>query len=151
MINVTLYFRTGALLAIQSMFAPYHAVAHELVCSTSDAFAAEEESGYLSDWEAVFRSYQRFRACHDGAISEGYSDSISQILADDWETFDDLAALAKRSRGFEDFVVRHLDETVGYWTAHQIRTNLERCPRSATRLCTRLANAVTDPPNPPSR
>ena len=106
------------------------------VCSQAEAMQAEEESDRLSDWPAVYRSFKRFAHCDDGAIWEGYSDSIARMLASRWEQLEDLRRLVVADKGFERFVLRHID---GLMTTEQQQLILEnaraRCPSNAKRLC----------------
>src|SRR5882757_2552859 len=81
-------------------------------CTKAEAMEAEKEADSLKDWDQVYRSYKRFSQCDDGAIAEGYSDSITTLLADDWKSFTRLLVLTNRSRDFMGFVLKHIDETV---------------------------------------
>ncbi|MGE8279813.1 MAG: hypothetical protein ACN6O2_05195 [Stenotrophomonas sp.] len=111
-------------------------------CSSREAFAAEQEASTLRDWDALYRSYEQFSHCDDGAISEGYSYSVAWLLTDRWEGFGRLLALAKHSSHFEDFVVSHINETMSQENAKRLLRNLAECPPSGEKLCSRLKSAV---------
>jgi hypothetical protein len=63
-------------------------------CSKSQELAAETEAGSLKSWAAVHRSFTRYGHCDDGAIGEGYSDSVTILLADHWDALPQLTTLA---------------------------------------------------------
>jgi hypothetical protein len=64
-------------------------------CSRADAQKAEYGSSTLHTWEQVFRSYRLYPGCDDGAISEGYSNSVATLLASKWKQLPDLMKLIK--------------------------------------------------------
>lgn len=111
-------------------------------CSSRDAFAAEQEASTLKDWDALYRSYEKFSHCDDGAVSEGYSYSVAWLLTGRWEGFGRLLVLAKQSSHFEDFVVSHVNETMSQDDANRLLRNLAECSRSGEKLCSRLKSAV---------
>jgi hypothetical protein len=49
-------------------------------CSLDQEIAAESSAGTLRNWAEVYSSFERFGHCDDGAIADGYSESISKIL-----------------------------------------------------------------------
>jgi hypothetical protein len=67
-------------------------------CTKTEAMEAEKEADSLKDWDQVYRSYKRFSQCDDGAIAEGYSESITKLLAEDWKSSNRLLVLTNRSR-----------------------------------------------------
>src|SRR5258708_37011606 len=67
-------------------------------CPKGEAMEAEKQAGSLKDWDQVYRSYKRFSQCDDGAIAEGYSESITKLLAEDWKSSNRLLVLTNRSR-----------------------------------------------------
>lgn len=69
-------------------------------CTQAKATQAEKEADSLRDWDQVYRSFQKFSQCDDGAIAEGYSDSVTKLLADDWKSFNRFVALANRNGDF---------------------------------------------------
>ena len=112
-------------------------------CDRREAMAAEEESSKLKSWAGLYRSYNMYSHCDEGAISEGYSYSVAFLLTERWVDFGELLELSERSHDFEDFVVSHVNETMSQSQASQLLQNLSaRCPRSGARLCSRLNKAV---------
>jgi hypothetical protein len=112
-------------------------------CTTEDAMRAEAEASSLKTWNEVYNSYKRFAQCDDAAIGEGYSGSVSHLLADDWKNMDRLNQLASRDKGFEKFVLFHLDELMSPAEQRKIRENASiRCPAHAKKLCGKIDKKV---------
>src|SRR5580693_2707785 len=80
------------------------------LCTREDAIQAESEASSLTNWADVDRSYGRFAQCDDGAIAEGYSNTVAHLLSDDWASFDQLNSLVARHAAFGRFVLHHIDE-----------------------------------------
>lgn len=105
-------------------------------CTRQQAIAAEETASTLRNWAEVHSAFVRFRRCDDGAIGEGFSESVSILFAEHWDQLGALLRLTARDRSFRQFVLRHLDETVpaDRWSA--IEENAKsRCPSNARSLC----------------
>ncbi len=112
-------------------------------CTTADAIKAENEADSLKDWDQIYRSYKRFSGCDDGAIAEGYSDSVTKLLADDWKSFDRLLLLTNRRTGFRSFVLKHIDETVPADRLAKIATNARsHCAARGRNLCLFIEKAT---------
>ena len=113
-------------------------------CTASAAIQADEDVDHLSDWDHVYRSYQRFSQCDDGSVAEGYSDAIAKLLADKWDSFHRLVALSKGNRRFQRFVLQHINTTVSDDVLHRIARNTRsECPQGAQGLCNLIASAVS--------
>src|SRR6266851_7181874 len=80
------------------------------LCTGEQAKKAEAEADQLKGWNAVYRSFVRYGHCDDGAIAEGYSDSVAKLLANHWAEIQDLRKLTLESPEFSNFVLRHIDE-----------------------------------------
>ena len=105
-------------------------------CAPDDARKAEAGASSLRTWQQIFNSYQRYRKCDDGAISEGYSSAVASLLAAHWDQNQDLLSLVKAHPEFERFVVRHLDDTMTQDQDVQIQNNVQRaCPKQAAHFC----------------
>lgn len=105
-------------------------------CKREEAIAAETEASTLKTWPEVLRSYQRFAHCDDGAISEGYSSSVATLLADRWDSLEELNTLSRAHPRFQAFVLRHLDETMDQDQDKAIQRNVrDHCPKGAMKLC----------------
>jgi hypothetical protein len=105
-------------------------------CTKEQAIRAETGASSLLTWPQVYESYKNFRQCDDGAVGEGYSDSIARLLSEQWNTVDELHRLTYRNKGFERFVLRHVDELMSPTQAEMIRKNAEdHCPSNVRQLC----------------
>lgn len=111
------------------------AVKHE-VCTPNQARQAEAEANQLNDWDSMHRSFKRFAQCDEGTIAEEYSDSVSHLLARNWGQLDALLRLIASDRRFEQFVVRHIDESMTEDDANLIINNARlHCPQGAKQFC----------------
>lgn len=110
------------------------------ICTPEEAQRAEYGASTLKTWEEVFRSYERYRSCDDGAISEGYSNSVATLLASKWNQVRDLVSLIKTDQAFEAFVLRHIDDTMTRNQDVMIRRNIhKKCPEVAAQFCVALS------------
>ena len=98
--------------------------------------AAEAEAGQLRSWSALHRSFERYGHCDDGAIGEGYSESVTVLLAEHWEALSQLKALATSDPRFRAFVLKHIDETApGERRARIANHAKSKCPEHHRDLC----------------
>jgi hypothetical protein len=105
-------------------------------CAREEAQRAEAEASSLKTWAQIFGSYKRYRNCDDGAISEGYSASVAALLATGWDHIGELLQLIKSHPNFEQFVLRHIDDTMTRDQDEQIRINArDTCPTNAVQFC----------------
>ena len=76
----------------------------------------------------------------DGAVAEGYSESVARILVKRWDTLPKLASLAESDGKFCGFVMKHVDATLNTDDIERIRNNSKsHCPTGLRRLCDDLA------------
>jgi hypothetical protein len=94
----------------------------------------------VHSWDALYRSYRSYRQCDDGAIGEGYSESVARILVDHWITLSQLARLARNDAQFRAFVIGHVDATLNMDDLEKIRKNAKaQCPTGLRSMCNDLA------------
>jgi hypothetical protein len=121
-------------------------------CSPQEAIRAERESSSLQSWADVHESYKKYVQCDDGAISEGYSNSVAYLLSEKWSTVDQLNRLVEHDKGFEKFVLRHIDELMSAAQAEKIRANADdRCPLQAGHLCKLISAKLKKLPVTPEK
>ena len=108
-------------------------------CSRQDAIDAEQQA-ILKSWNAVYISFQRFAPqCDDGAISEGYSEAVSRLLAKDWKHVQVVYDLTRKDKAFEKFVLNHIDETISLYDLDALLANAQQhCPDRNTSLCRKI-------------
>jgi hypothetical protein len=115
------------------------AAANQKACTTAEEKQALGQADSLRDWDAVYRSFINFAHCDDGAIAEGYSDTVGRLLASDWKHLGALAKLVATDKKFEHFVLRHIDETLPIKVLKTIASNAEKsCPADQTTLCGKI-------------
>ncbi|MBI5748483.1 MAG: hypothetical protein HZA00_05100 [Nitrospinae bacterium] len=119
------------------------ASAEEKHCTKTEAMEAEMSIDHLNNWEEVYSSYNRFKHCgDDGAVAEGYSDSVVRLLAFNWNQIEKLMQLSS-DKDFFAFVIRHIDATTGKSEIQKIITNSnQHCPDSATVICLAIEEAA---------
>lgn len=113
---------------------------------TDNGFQAEKDIDTIRNWRGLYRAYQRYKACDDGAIAEGWSDIVVRLLTQEWNTLPTLNRLARVDKGFETFVLWHIDELMSPDESALIIKNAEtRCPSNAKRLCQALGRKARNP------
>lgn len=105
-------------------------------CSKKDEIYIERMAAKVTNWNQLHKLYKRYHQCDDGAIAEGFSESVSIILSQSWGQLGSLQLIIKKDASFETFVLNHLDETLPEERLQSIE-NLARnsCPGSARKLC----------------
>jgi len=112
-------------------------------CSKEEAIQAETIASTLKNWEEVHAAFKKFAHCDDGAIAEGYSESISQLLANHWNQLGDLKKLLKTDRSFEAFILTHIDQTITKEnTAKIVKNAKSNCPKRSLSLCKKIESAA---------
>ena len=113
-------------------------------CTKQEAMQAEDGTDHLRDWNDLYQAFVRFSQCDDGAIAEGYSDAVGKLLADNWNELPDLVRLSTKDKHFQNFVLRHVDETIPDDMLKKIAANAEsQCPPNAVALCKLIARTVS--------
>ena len=105
-------------------------------CSLEQADAAEATVDHLDSWPKVYSFFRTYRACDDGAISEGVSDAVTRLLADHWDNSPALVALAHKNGKFKEFVLSHIDSTADTGAVERLRSNaMTRCGPTMSGVC----------------
>jgi hypothetical protein len=112
-------------------------------CTSAQAKAADSASDSWHSWPSIFAAYERYGQCDDGAIGEGFSDSIVHLLASDWDKLSQAQHFIARQPPFQAFIIRHIDATADSNELHSVqRYATLSCPPSATTLCRQIAGAA---------
>jgi hypothetical protein len=112
-------------------------------CSRANADAAEDIAGSLRSWGKLYSAFRRYGPCDDGAIGEGFSESVSVLMAEEWDSFDELARLTRKDRAFKAFVLKHLDATVPAERLAKIAQLAEaHCSKGSKSLCLDVLKAL---------
>jgi hypothetical protein len=113
--------------------------AQKRTCTGSAARHALDEAVRLRSWQALYHSYRLYRQCDDGAIGEGYSESVARILVDHWESLQQLDDIVSTDPGFRSFVLGHLDATLNMADVERVRKEAQnQCPTRLRVLCSEL-------------
>ena len=130
---------------------PFADAASKNKCTRDEAAQAESRGSELKSWREVYKSYKQFAHCDDGAIAEGFSASISNLLARDWAHFNELVKLVESDKGFEKFFIKHVDELKLIEDGKKIMENVgSRCPPKNAHLCKQILDKIktVSPGNP---
>ena len=114
---------------IIAMFSVQAGHAQRRPCTEVEGRRALDQAATLNSWDALYRSYKSYRQCDDGAIGEGYSESVARVLVDHWHTLPQLARLASNDVEFRAFVIGHVDATLDMDDVEKIRNKAKaQCP-----------------------
>lgn len=124
---------------------PQTACAVQEPCSREQAIKAEENIDELDNWKKVYNAFELYHHCDDGSIGEGFSSSVSVLLANSWEQFNALNKLTMQSGKFKRFILNHLDETMPLDEYVKIKKNVTvYCPDNANGLCEEIDSKLTE-------
>jgi hypothetical protein len=144
------WIATFIVICVIGIFSPETLRADNRPCTIAEGRTALDEAVMLRSWDALYRSYTKFRYCDDGAIAEGYSESVARILADHWSTLPRFAKLSGKNAAFRAFVIRHLDATLDTDDLEKIKKNAtNRCPSNLRNTCKDLAKQADRALNEP--
>lgn len=105
-------------------------------CSKRDEIHVERLAAKVTNWNQLHKLYKRYHQCDDGAIAEGFSESISIILSQSWGQLGSLQLIINKDTSFETFILNHLDETLPEERLQMIeKLARNSCPGSARKLC----------------
>ena len=103
------------------------------------------------NWGRLYKHYQRFGACDDGALAEGYSDAVVRLFALKWNRFPEFAALAKRNSLFYKWTLRHIDATASGEDLAEVASKAEACQVGEAQMCQAIREAALAAMGAPSR
>lgn len=114
-------------------------------CSVTQAQAAERSVDSIDSWPTIYSAYRQYGHCDDGSIAEGFTDRVVHLLATRWDSLEQAQQLAARDPKFQTFIVRHIDTSASTSELDMVaRAAKDRCPRSATALCTQILGAAIE-------
>lgn len=113
------------------------------VCTIEEAQEVEMSAAMANSWMQLHQQFERYAHCDDGAIAEGFSESVSLLLAERWEDIGQLEGILKTDPTFHTFVIRHIDGTTPAERLGRIAMNAaKQCPISLKELCRDIENAA---------
>jgi len=108
-------------------------------CLSSEATSAHYLAPELKTWKALYDAFLRYSQCDDGAVAGGFSESVSTVLAERWNTLRQGAALMDRDAKFKAFVFRHVgEETPADRWAKIAKNASSNCPKQQVAFCKEL-------------
>lgn len=112
------------------------------VCTREAAAAAQTEAARLTTWASLYSSFRAYGQCDDGAIAEGYTESVMKLLTEEWSSISKLAPLWSHA-DFRSFIKRHMNETYSKQAAETALDNTTRqCPIEHRIICDELMRAI---------
>ncbi len=119
------------------------AAAQQSHCSAVEEQRAERQADTFRSWDTLYTSYKLYGKCDDGAVAEGYSESVARILVDHWSTVPRMVNLASKDARFRRFVLRHVDATLDLKDLKKIRVNAKtECPSGLAAICADITREV---------
>jgi len=110
--------------------------AQERDCTESKSRRALDVANRQRNWDSLHRSYRLYLHCDDGAVGEGYSESVARTLVDHWNTLPDLERLAKKDSLFRRFVLNHVNATLNVDDLEIIKKKAQsKCPAPSHAIC----------------
>lgn len=108
-------------------------------CDGPNALKAEEVAGAATTWRELHGTFALFKACDDGAIAEGFTESATVILTDRWSSLSELASIASQDPPFLEFVLLHVNGSADVNRLKQIADlSGSACPAKLLDLCRRV-------------
>lgn len=105
-------------------------------CTLEESKNAERIAATATSWKQAHQHFQTYGHCDDGAIAEGFSESVGSLLAEHWGAIGDLASIIQADPKFQTFVIRHINQSISTKDLKAISINAEeRCPMNLKRLC----------------
>ena len=113
-----------------------NAAAGNRPCTKEEAIAAEAVAATANTWEQLYQQFVHYGHCDDGAIAEGFDETVTRLLAEQWSSVHVLGAVSEADPAFRKFVIRHIDQTVPAERLAHIRKNVTtQCPSRFKKLC----------------
>ena len=75
---------------------------------------ADSTLAAVRGWKDLHRVYPALRPWDDGYVAEGISDFVVHRLATRWDSFPELATIARADTLFGSWVVNHIDATTDW-------------------------------------
>ncbi|EAW6587158.1 hypothetical protein FGH87_26155 [Salmonella enterica] len=112
---------------------------HAETCSQHDFDKADMAMDSLKSWKSVDDYFSMYSNCDVGYISEGTSEMIIRLLVDNWGQLNELSALVKRKLAIENYVLDHVNSTLGIDDLEKLRDySALHCQIDNKKLCEKL-------------
>ena len=108
-------------------------------CTPKKDDAAERVIDNVKDWSSLYHVYSHFEDCDNGGTAERVSDVVARLLSTHWSLLGQFISIANEHRGFEEFVVNHVNSTTSDDDLTKIIQNASvACPKDADAYCLRI-------------
>ncbi len=124
------------------------AVAHAEDAKIRDAcIAAEQTIDEVKTWKALY-TYSKTYGCDNGAIAEGISDKVEQLMTHDWASISSVTAKLRSDKAFRTLLLNHIDET---WSSDDLDVAKQKaathCPKGMDAFCKSVVAEANDAEN----
>ena len=131
-------------LSLVAIFCSSTALGSTRVCTGEEAQKAEVAVSVGRSWAQLHRDFAQYAHCDDGAIGEGFSETITLLLAEHWDDVRQISPMITSDPSFRKFIIRHIDDTVPEERLERIARNANKqCPRNLKSLCREIQAAAT--------
>ena len=114
-------------------------------CTPEQARAAEAIAATRETWQEIHAAYRQYSNCDDGAIAEGFTESVVHHLASKWAALPEAQRLIATDPLFEEFVVKHINASASSKELGLIiELSKKHCPAKAQALCRKLEKAARE-------
>ena len=114
-------------------------------CTKKQEREIEAKAAYFKTWDEVYSAWEAFRQCDDGAIAEGFSESITMILSTQWTEKGKLINLIEKHPNFEKFIIKHINKSVPYDRLSKLGHMAKmRCVDSTHDFCMKILDKATE-------
>jgi hypothetical protein len=77
-------------------------------------------------WSDLHNAFSRFGKNADGVVAGAFTDRVSWLLAERWDSLNELRLLVRKDKPFERFVLLNLNEAVPADRAKKIHDNAKQ-------------------------
>ena len=96
-------------------------------------------------WDQIYQNYRIGKDYDDGAIADGFSESITMLLSDKWDRVYEIQKLISVDKQFKKFILKHIDETIPLERVKKIDHNAGRLiPAGMKSFCREIERRAND-------
>ncbi len=111
----------------------------EQPCPAALHVKAEKEAEDIHSWSDLFRYYRAYKHCGFNAdAAEEVSESIARLLVDHGNTLNEGAKLARKNRGFREYLLGGVNATLDRKDLEIIRAKSKNCTTVASSFCAEI-------------
>lgn len=113
-------------------------------CSTVEEMdSADTVISSIKNWQDVHSFFATLKQCDDGGMAEGISDAVVKLLANKWDSVEELAILTRQDKNFQEWVLIHINATVNGDDLESIISHArDECPADNRKLCENIGTSA---------